>query len=158
MALVTAGWELQVSLGATNDRKLPKTYSLQATNKTEADAAAANILAQLALVSAGKVVSYKVYELFEEDNYTRPTDQDAEWGEEAIVTGKILDHPFKSYTLRIPFPKIDIFVASAGKNRDVVDINDVAVIGYVGLFNSGADAYVSDGEFTESIESGRRDV
>lgn len=158
MALVEATfpWELSVSLGATNDKKLTKQYTLQAADAASAATETGNILTQLALVSAGAIVGYKVSQVFIEDNYVRPTSQDAEWGEEATITGKILDEPFKSYTLRVPFPKIDIFVSSAGRNRDIVDISDPAVLGYAGLFNSGAAAYISDGEFTETVEGGRR--
>lgn len=158
MALVEATnpFELSVKLGATNDKTITKRYVLQATTAAEAVTVAGDILTQLALVSAGKVVGYSINHVYIEDNYTRPTSEDAEYGEEATITGKILDEPFKTYTLRIPYPLIGLFIASAGRNRDIIDISDAAVLGYAGLFNSGAAAYVSDGEFTETVEAGRR--
>lgn len=158
MALVAASipFELTVSLGATNDKKLTKTYKLNAVDAAEAATNSADILTRLGNVSAGKVVGYKISHVFVEDNYTRPTSEDAEWGEEAVISGKILDEPFETWTARIPFPLITIFVSSAGKNRDVVDITDVAVIAYKGIFETGSLAYISDGEFAETLEEGRR--
>lgn len=158
MTLVAAThpFSLSVTLGATNDKKVTKRFTLQSADAATAATDAADILAQIALVSAGKVVGYSINHDFIEDNYTRPSSQDAEYGEEAIVTGKILDEPFKTFTLRIPYPLASIFVATAGRNRDIIDIANVGLLGYVGLFNTGAAAYVSDGEFTETLEAGRR--
>lgn len=159
MALVahpTVPFSLSVKLGATNDKTVNKQYQLQAADHAEALDLAGDILVQLQLVSAGAVAGYTINTNYIEDNYVRPTSQDAEYGEEATVTGKILDEPFKTYTIRIPFPRADIFLAAAGRNRDVIDTTDAAVLGYAGLFNSGAAAFVSDGEFTETVEGGRR--
>lgn len=161
MALIahpTTPFTLSVKLGATNDKTVTKQYQLQAATHAEAVTVSGDILTQLALVSAGAIAGYSINTNYIEDNYTRPVDQDAEYGEEATITGKILNEPFKTYTLRIPYPRIDLFAAAAGRNRDIIDITDAAVLGYAGLFNSGAAAFVSDGEFTESVEGGRRVV
>jgi hypothetical protein len=158
MALIESEfpWKLRVTLGATNDKKVTKEYVLQATDETEAEAAVTAILAALANVSAGKVVSYGLVHQYEEDNYTRPTSEDAEWGEVAVISGKILDKPLKPWSVQIPFPLIGLFLASAGKNRDVIDITDVAVIAYKNLFGTGNQAFVSDGEYAETLDEGRR--
>jgi hypothetical protein len=158
MALVesTNPFSLSVRLGATNDRSVPKRFILQATDETEAAAAAATILTALGNVSAGKIIGYSISHEYVEDNYTRPTDEDAEWGEAAVISGKLLDRPLQSWSQKIPFPKIGLFVASAGKNRDVIDITDAAVVAFANLFHSGNQAFVSDGEFAETLEDGRR--
>lgn len=158
MAIVESArpWYLSVRLGASNDKTLTKRYNLQATDETEAAAAATGVMAALANVSAGVVVGYKIEHEYVNDAYVRPTSDDAEWGEEAVIGGKLLDRPLTSWSVKIPFPKIDIFIGTAGKNRDIVDITDTAVIAYSNLFHTGNEAYVSDGEFAETLEDGRR--
>lgn len=150
MALVVDAWKATVTLAASNMKKLTKTYELQAASYVDATAALDDILAQLALVSAGKVVGTSVSEKQYEDAFTPPTSNDAEWGEEALITGPIAGDPFESWNIRIPFPLITLFEGTTGKARDRIDTDNAAVLGYVGLFNSGGAAYISDGEFTST--------
>lgn len=158
MALVAASYpyELSVRLGATNDKTVTKRFTLQADTHANALVEAGIILAALANVSAGAIAGYSINTVFIEDAYARPSSEDAEYGEEAILVGRIDGQPLKSYSLRIPFPRIGLFVAAAGRNRDIIDVNDTAVLAWVALFADGGQAYVSDGEFTEGVDNGRR--
>lgn len=158
MAIVEAErpWYMSVTLGGIDDSTQTRRYNLVAADAAEAETAATSIRTKLLAISAGVLVSYKIEHVFVEDAYVRGTDSDAEGGEQAIVSGKIDDSPLESWSLNIPFPKIGIFLATVGKNRNVVDIGDADLLAFVNDFGSAGNAYLSDGEHVGTIEQGRR--
>lgn len=159
MALVAAdpAFKASIQLVATNSKSMPINLSLTATLYADAVTAVTAFLTDLAGVSAGVVKSYTITSTAVEDALALPTDQDAEYGEAASITGTMEGNPLKSWNLRIPMPKAGIFVDTSGLNRDVIDITDAALTAYIANFTSVGDvATVSDGEFVDSILSGRR--
>lgn len=159
MALVESErpWYLSVRLAASNAKTTTKRYNLVAANATEAAAAATEVRTRLLAASAGVIVSYTIEQKFVEDAFALPTSDDAEWGEEAILSGKIEGSPLEAATARIPFPKIGLFQGASGAARDTIDIADSAVLGYWGIFvEANAIAYTSDGEYAGLLEKGSR--
>jgi hypothetical protein len=161
MAIVASSpaFKSTIQLVATNGKSMPVNLSLTAGTYDEAVTAVLAFLTDLAGVSAGNVKSYTITATAIQDALALPTDQDAEYGEAATVTGKMEGNPLKPWTLKIPMPKAGIFVATAGENRDVVDITDAALIAYLANFTSTGDvATVSDGEFIDPllVSNGRR--
>lgn len=150
-------WYMSVTLGGLDDSTQTRRYNLVAADATEAETAASAIRSALANVSAGKIISYKIEHVFIEDTYVRPSSQDAEGGEQAVVSGKIDESPLESWSLNIPFPVIGLFLSAEGKNRNVIDITDTDLLAYTALFApSTGSAYISDGEHIGTVEQGRR--
>lgn len=150
-------WWMSVTLGGLDDSRQTRRYNLVADDAAAAETAGGTIRAALANVSAGKIIGYKIEHEFVEDTYARPSSQDAEGGEQAYVSGKIDESPLESWSLNIPFPVIGLFLATEGKNRNVIDITDTALLAYTALFApSTGSAYISDGEFIGTVEQGRR--
>lgn len=159
MAIVAANpaFVATIQLVATNSKSTPVRLPLTATDYADAVTAVTAFLTDLSGVSAGVVKSYTITGTAVEDSLSLPTDQDAEFGEAAAITGTMEGNPLKTWNIKIPFPKIGIFVATSGLNRDIVDITDSALTAYIANFTSVGDvATVSDGEFVDSILSGRR--
>jgi hypothetical protein len=158
MAIVEADrpWWTSITLGGIDDSTQTRRYNLVAADAAAAETAADSIRAKLLAISAGVLVSYKIEHVYVNDAYVRGTDTDGEGGEQAVVSGKIDDQPLESWSLNIPFPKIGIFLATVGKNRNVVDIGDTDLLAFVNAFGSAGDAYLSDGEHVGTIEQGRR--
>ncbi len=163
MTLVASSipYTLSVVLYASNGKHITKNYDLQSPDHATALTDAGQIITDLKTVSAGAVASYKLHTNFEDDNFSLPTSDDAEWGEAAMISGKILDHPLKSYTVQIPFPKITLFEDTTGEGRDIVNtrFSDTAtthLYGYLANFQTGGTAFVSDGELAETVTKGVR--
>ncbi len=157
MAMVAADppFVLDLTIYASNGRHIVKPYNLAGATYTDASANTAAILAAFADVSAGVVSAYSLKAKFENDAFALPSSNDAEWGEEAIVTGKVLDKPLKPVAVRIPFPKITLFQGTSGKSRDKIDTNfsnetTTHLNAYLDLFRTGGEATVSDGELLET--------
>jgi hypothetical protein len=159
MAIVAASpaFRASIQLVATNSRTMSVNLALTAANYADAVTAVTAFLVDLAAVSAGVLKGYSISSQAVNDALSLPTDQDAEYGERALVTGTIDGNPLKSWTIYIPFPKAGLFVDTSGLNRDVIDITDSALQAYIADFTTVGDiATVSDGEFVDSIISGRR--
>jgi hypothetical protein len=154
MALVTNGWTLSVTLGGIDDSTATRNYNLQGTDYDAAVINRTAILAGLDAVSDGVVKSHKLSEGYAEDAYSRPTAATTETGDAAIITGEIAGDVSKSWTLSVPYPIAAMFLAAAGKNYNNVDIANTALIAYKNIFNTHA--YISDGEETGNIVSGKR--
>lgn len=149
MALVNAGFEGTVILGAKNDktRTIPVKFDpAVVTDYDEAVTAMGLFLTDLAGVSAGVVKSYTITGRAIEDAYNRPTSDDAEWRDTALVIVDIEDQPLKRGQLRIPMPLLAIMRGSAGILMDEVDTSDTALINYVANWRATNGLTISDGE------------
>ena len=158
MALVSAGWELSVTLVDSGNDTSTKRYALQSATAAAAATDAATIIAALDAISTATIRSYSLGEKFEEDAFTFPTLTEIENQAEIVVRLATLN---KFATLYIPAPSASIFVAGSGDGFNIVDGTDTLVGNYLALFNSGAEAYLSDGEFitptvANRFKSGKR--
>ncbi len=161
MAFVAAtpAYVANFTIYASNGKKIVKPYNLTSADHAAAVTDSAAIMVSLNKVQAGTISAYSIQTKFENDAFTIPTSDDAEWGESAIVSGKILDQPLKSASVTIPFPKITIFEDTTGKGRDIVDTDfshetTTHINEYLDIFRTGGQATVSDGETLETSGAG----
>lgn len=159
MALVNAGFECSVLLGAKNDKTRVIRLKGDATLTTYDLTVTALVafLTDLGAVSAGKVKSYTITGRAIEDAYTRPSDSDAESRDTALVVVGIDGEPLKSANVQIPMPKIGIFRAADTALMDEIDFTDADLIAYLDNFKSAGKFTLSDNEkANDVIISGRR--
>lgn len=158
MAFVNDGFELDVTLGGIDDSTQTRNYQFDGTVATYADAVTATtaVLAALANVSDGVVKGYTIKARSVEDAYNRPSVATAERGDAALVSGEIDGNPLKAWNFTVPYPKQGIFLAPAGKNYNVVDISDIALIAYKDLFAAAGPCTISDGEKAGNMVGGKR--
>lgn len=160
MALVAAPFETRILLGTKNDktRAIPlKANTAVVDSYAEAVTAVEAFLLSLAKVSAGVVKSYSITGRAVEDAYNRPTSDEAEGRDTAVVVVGIEDEPLKRASIFIPMPKIGIFRGTAGSLMDEIDIADADLIEYVTHFRTGGAYSISDGEQADVlIYSGER--
>jgi len=156
MAFVNDGFEVSITLGGIDDSTQTRTYQLTSADYAEAVTDTTTILGLLAAVSDGAVKGYSITARSVQDAYNRPAVATAERGDAAIVSGEIAGNPLKSWSFSVPYPKVDIFLATAGRNYNVVDIADAALIAYKNIWGVGGQAEISDGEVAGNIVSGKR--
>lgn len=157
MALVSAGWDLAVTLVDRGLNQVTKTYELNpatVTDDTEAAAAVAAILSALGGVTEATIKGYRISQAFYEDAFSTPVVGEVE--NLAVLTMRIAGDPFKKVTHTIPAPEPAIFQAASGVGWNEVDTADPLVTAYRDLFTAGGEVVISDGENISAIESGRR--
>lgn len=155
MALVTKGWWLRVSLADNGANVTTRRYELQATDATTAATDVAAIIAALNAVTDSVLLTYAYGEEFEEDTVVYPA-AGIENENQASVTVLLTTGGGKKANFKIPAPVIGIFQAPSGKGANIVDILDADLVTYANLFASGGEAYISDGELLDSMQSGKR--
>jgi len=161
MALAAQGWQLVVALRDRGGGTTTRTYDLVATDDA-GDASvvlgnAASLLADLIALSDCKVYQYHVAKQFRDTAFTLPTVATAENEQHALITAPIAGKPNESASLDIPGPKDDVFLATSGKNANIVDTS--AVQDFILDFTAAGVnlAKVSDGDqLTGSDYSGKR--
>lgn len=152
MALVSQGFRLTVQLKDTSNSTSTLTYDLQAADATAAAAAAAIILAALAPVTQSNVSQYLITQVFVEDAFALPVG--AENAVKAEVAGLVAGFPNKTATFRIPAPSISIFSAASGAGYNIVDLDSANLQAYAQIFETGGQAYISDGENLADVSGG----
>lgn len=154
MALVGTGYELSVTLADRGLNQVTKTYEMTATTAADAATDAATILAALNAVTDANIKGYRLSQVFAEDAFATPNDGEVE--NQALLIMRLDGDPFKKATHFIPAPVDAIFVGAQGPNYNVLDNTDALVTAYVALFQSGGEAYISDGETVDVLENGHR--
>lgn len=103
------------------------------------------IITSLNAVTNATIVAYTVGEQFAEDT-TQYGAAGSEVENVALITA-LIDGTVDEYVnLRVPAPVDDIFVATQGENRNVVDVNDVNIQGWLEHFSADGHVLISDGE------------
>jgi hypothetical protein len=147
MALQSTGYFGNFVLVDSGGNKATVRYKLgeTAVDIEAAETVAATLATRLAAVTDAVVLGYTVGEAFDEDtNFLAAAGVQIE--NQALVLAKILDEEEKWAQLRIPAPKIGLFMAATGKNSNIVDPADADLLTYLGSFETGQLAQVSDGE------------
>lgn len=147
MALASTGFFANFVVIDSGGNKATLRYKLgeAATDIASAATTAATLATRLAAVTDGVVLGYTVGEAFDEDtNFLAAAGVQIE--NQALISAKILNEEEKWAQLRIPAPKIGLFMASTGKNSNIVDPADADLLTYLGSFETGQLAQVSDSE------------
>jgi len=148
MALTSVGWRLTVQFLDKGENSTTMLFDLTAADETEADTDIATILAAYAAVGSLLVTGYHKSEVFEETGtLVIPTAADAQSEVDAKISVYIAGAGSKKATVRIPGPTAaNVMVSTSGKNANIVDMGAAGVIAWLGLFQTGGVATVSDGE------------
>jgi len=143
MALVSAGFQLAVTLVDQGKGKSTLRYDLTAADAAAAATATAAILAALAAVTDAGIQSYTLGEVFKDAAVGSGSGQVENL---AVITAKIDSVDLKYAVVKIPAPADGIFSAAAGAGYDIVDPADADLVAYLQVWQTGNQAYLSDGE------------
>jgi len=160
MALVQLTWNLQVGIADNSGDVTPRFYEMPVAAVADFAAfqiAANALIAALNAMTAGVVANYKLGATFVEDTLVLPA-SGVENENQAFFSGKIAGDPTDSATQSIPAADPAIFVATVGPGANVVDMNDGAVLTWIGFFDDASPLWtISDGEnWVSATVSGKR--
>lgn len=142
MALVSKGWYMTVSVMDKQGDVTTLQYELQSADATAAAADNVAVRAALNGVTSGMIIGYSLSERFYETVPAFPSVGDNSI--KARVAARGSDGEVKS--LDIPAPEEALFVGTSGPANNVVDTTNTALLTYLALFESGNEAFISDGE------------
>lgn len=146
MALVSSGFELNVTLMDSGGNTSTLNYQLVATNPTAAATDAATIMTRLGDVTSAVIKRYTISEVFVEDDLVYPATAQVE--NRANIVCQIDGDVTKTVTVRIPAPVQGIFVSPTGPASNIIDVTDTTLINYIDIWRlTGALATISDGEY-----------
>lgn len=161
MALAFAGFVATVILKDQGGNTAVKEYELrEATTHATALSDLSDIVALLDAITDAVVFGYDLRTVYREDNFAFPTGG-VNVENIAEITALIEGGAGKTATIKIPAPNVGIFLGSAGKAYNNVDLSDTALFAYInGTYGDTAGlAYISDGETLQDsnpIQSGKR--
>jgi len=156
MALVASGFDLVVTLADSGGDRTTRTYDLRAGTAAQALTDAAVIIGRLILVSDAVISGYSLNQRFVEDALVLPV-TNAEIENQLLLTMRVANAANKSGVIRIPAPKIGLFVNPTGEGRNQADMSDLDLNNYMEIFADDALAWFSDGEAaTKQDARGRR--
>jgi len=161
MALAQLKWYLEVGIADNSGDISPRFYEMPVASAADFDAFTVNanaLRAALANMTDGVVANYRIGAIFADDALTLPA-SGVENENQAFFSGKIVGDPTDSATQSIPAAKPAIFVNTVGPGANVVDMNDGAVLTWVGFFDQAGPGpwTISDGEYwTSSTIKGKR--
>lgn len=149
MALTQLKWYLEVGLADNSGDISTRTYEMPTAAAADFAAlttAANALLAALANMTDSVVANYRLGAVFVEGALALPA-SGVENENQAFFSGKINGDPTDSATQSIPGAKPGIFVNTVGPGANVVDMNDGAVLTWVGFFDQNSPTWtISDGE------------
>ena len=155
MAYVLDGYTGYITLVDNGSNTTTKSYKLTSANAGDAATDIAAIADALVDVTDAVIVSFGATAVYVNDALSLPA-SGVQIEDQALITVSIVDHPTKSGSISIPAPKPGIFVATSGSTANVVDLADAAVTAYIAIFQTGGEAYISDGEVADTAKNGRR--
>jgi len=154
MALVQLKWRLVVGIADNSGDISNRTYEMPVASAADADAfeiLANSLITALNAMTSGVVANYSIGAVFVEDALTLPA-SGVENENQAFFSGKIVGDPTDSATQSIPAADPAIFVNTVGPGANQVDMNDGAVLTWVGFFDQAGPGpwTISDGEYWQS--------
>lgn len=155
MALTFDRFELTVTLIDSGANQSTKTFALNTSDYDDAILARDEILSALDAASDAKISGYRLSFVGVENAFSLPLGG-VEIENQALLVFLLDGFANKAATFIIPAPNDGLFVSSTGKNRNVVDTSDAAIIAIRDLFTSSGVATISDGETVDIVQSGKR--
>ena len=154
MAIVTDHFEITVKLVDEGARHSTKTYQCQDAAYADVIIAKTALVAALAGVTNCVIQRISVNEVWKNDAFAYPAD--VKVGDKASLTIELEGGIGKKANIKIPGPVDAMFGAQGTSGFNEVDTANVALGTYVDMFENGAEFYVSDGEFFETLIKGKR--
>jgi hypothetical protein len=154
MAIVSNGYELNVTLVDSGLDTSTLRYDLRKTVYADALADAQTIVARLSAITRAAVKGYTLVERFVEDSMSLPLGVNIE--ERASIVLLIDGQPGKTATVNIPAPLGGIFVSQSGAGANDVDPTNADLVTYISTWRAGASglADISDGEAVAVTNNG----
>lgn len=143
MTMQSQGFRLTVTLVDQGGNKSIQRFPLTGGDFATAVAQSTTIRSALAAITGLVEAGYSVADVYEEDDTVFGT---AEAENVALISARIDDTSLKYATIKIPGPVDGIFQDTAGPLYNVVDPSDADLQTYLAVFETGAQALVSDGE------------
>lgn len=157
MALVTKGWELSISLvdnGGNVSTLSWEANTAVVTDYTTAAAQRQNLITDLLAVTNSVIKGTRLSEVQYEDALVFPA-QNIENENKASIT-YLIAGTNEYGNLKIPAPKIGLFVASSGSSANIVNVSSNLVTDYAANFEVTGGWFVSDGQSLDSVLKGKR--
>lgn len=160
MALAPLKWVMEVAIADNSGDLSPRFYEAPYAAFADFDTfviAGNAIVAALLNMTDGAIASRRNTLVTVEAALTLPA-SGVENENQAFFSGKIDGDPTDSATQSIPAAKPGIFVNTVGPGANVVDMNDGAVLTWVGFFDEVSSTWtISDGEnWNGDTVSGKR--
>jgi len=157
MAIVSAGFSLEVTLVDNGANTTTRSFELRGADITEATANSATIISALTAVTDGVISGYSIRQIFVNDALSLPAGLEVQAEVSASMTCFVADSGNKKSNYRIPMPKSAIMVGVIGKNANIVNTANTAVLAFHELYHpTNGKAYLSDGEFAGGLIDGVR--
>lgn len=155
MALVSNGFWLDVELVDYAGNRTSKRYQMTAADYATAITDVAIVMPAIINMTDAVIASYSVQERYVENALSLPATVNPV-SVRAVMTAFIDDAGDKKASFDVPSPKIGIFQAAIGAGADLVDTTDASVLAYKGLFDTGEQLFISDGETLGGLIGGVR--
>lgn len=158
MALVPVGngsgfWGTVTLIDTQNDKSTLE-YELTSTTHAEAITDMDEILSSLAEVTNASVSTVSISYRRERDDFAFPAIV-CNNSEKARVVVQLVGSTKKA-VIDIPAPKNAIFVAATGAQNAIVNTTNTELIDYINNFQTGGEAFISDGETSDFAVRGER--
>lgn len=158
MALVAGLFGMSVSFLDNGMNVVSREYMMDpalVTTYAEAEAAALDILPDVVGMTDAAIPQYRVFQVYQENALAIPgTGVQVE--NQASMTLLLTSPGNEKANLNIPAPKPAIFVATSGKQANIVNMGNAAVLAFIGNFFAGENFTVSDGEKVARAVDGKR--
>ena len=154
MAIVADHFEITVKLVDEGANYSTLTFQCQDTLYAGVVVDMATLIAALANVTDCIVQRVSVNEVYKNDAFAYPSG--VETANKLSMTIELEGGIGKKANLKIPGPKDALFGASGTAGFNTLDTSNANILTYCALFDNGDEFYISDGEFHETLISGKR--
>jgi len=145
MAIASDGFVLDVVLvdGGANTANM--SFPLTAADYATAVTDAGSIIGALGPITGAVIKTYTIREVFIENSLTLPG-AGVHVENRALVNLQLSSNPLKTAQRVIPAAVDDIYQGLSGKSLNRVDVNNVELRTFIGLYHAGGEVTISDGE------------
>ncbi len=154
MAIVADHFEITVKLVDEGANFSTLTYQCQDTLYADAVIAKTTLVAALDAITGCEIQRVSINEVWQNDAFAYPTD--FETANKLSMTIELEGGIGKKANLKVPGPIKALFGASGTAGFNTLDTGNALILTYVAMFDNAAEFYISDGEFGETLISGKR--
>ena len=157
MALVGTGFGMTVSFLDNGMNQVTREYIMDADIVTYADAEteAAAMIPKVAAVTDASIPQYRVFQIYTESALVIPG-SGVQVEDQASITALLTTPGNKQANINIPAPKPAIFVATSGKQANIVNTGNAALVTFTDSFKVAGKFTISDGEEISRLVDGKR--
>lgn len=154
MAIVADHFEITVKLVDEGANFSTLTFQCQDTTYAAVVIAKTTLVAALDAVTDCEIQRVSINEVWKNDAFAYPSD--VETACKLSMTIELEGGIGKKANLKVPGPIDAMFGASGTGGFNTLNTSNAAILTYVAMFDNAAEFYISDGEFHETLISGKR--